>query len=210
MYIDNFEGISPHAFIFPNVVLGANVTVMPGAVLGRPPVSSGAARKVNVRELPPLIIGDGAVIGANAVIYAGSAIGKRAMVCDCACIREQVTIGDDTLIAMGVTINRDTFIGRNVKIMDNTHVTGNAVVEDDVFIGMLVTMANDNSMNRSSRAMSEMKGPTIRRGSRIGQGACLFPNVEIGEEAVVGANSVVTKNVPPFAKVIGSPARIID
>ena len=210
MMIKFKQGISELAHIYENVVIEEGVTVFPGAVLGRPPLSSGAARKVEVSEIGPLIIRAGSVIGANAVIYAGSIIGENSMVCDGACIRENVIIGNNSLIAMGVTVNRDVVIGNHVKIMDNSHVTGNAIIEDGVFIGPLVTMANDNSMNRSGAQMESMLGPKIRKNSRIGQGACLLPGVEIGEESLVGANSVVTKSVPPFSKVKGVPARIIN
>ena len=202
-------GISEHAYVYSHVQLGENVTVFPGAVLGRPPLSSGAARHIDISDLPPLIIGDDCIIGSNAVIYAGSKIGRGTMVCDTACIRERVVIGAYSLIAMGVTINCDTTIGSNVKIMDNTHITGNAIIEDEVFIGMLVTTANDNEMGRGSARMEEMLGPRIRKGARIGQGACLLPGVEIGRNALVGANSVVTKPVPDSATVVGIPARRI-
>lgn len=202
-------GISEFAHIYENVIIGNNVTIFPGAVVGRPPLSSGAARKTDIDNLPPLIIGEGSVIGANAVIYGGSKIGKNSMICDGASVREFVTIGDNSLVAMGVTINRDTQIGNNVKIMDNTHITGNAVIEDNVFIGMLVTMANDNTMNRSTLSLSQMMGPTIRSGARIGQGACILPGIEIGKESIVAANAVVTKDVPEYKTAIGIPAKIV-
>lgn len=207
MQVEFIEGVSPHAFLFSNVQIGKNVIVLPGAVLGRPPLSSGAARLVDRQSLPPLIIEDDCIIGANCVLYMGSKIGKGTMICDCACIRENVSIGERSLIAMGVTINRDTKIGSNVKIMDNTHITGNAIIEDDVFISALVVMSNDNSMGQSNLSMQEMLGPILRRGAKIGQGACLLPNIEIGENAVVGANSVVTRSVPPDFVVFGVPAK---
>lgn len=210
MIVEHAEGVSPHAYIYSNVVIGKNVTIFPGAVVGRPPMSSGAARKIDISKLPPLVIGDGSVIGANAVIYIGSTLGEKVMICDCACVRENVTIGNNTLVAMGVTINCDTKIGNNVKIMDNTHITGNAVIEDGVFIGMLVTTANDNTMNRGGQQMHEMLGPVIRKNARIGQGACLFPGIEVGEDAVIGANAVVTKSVPAGKKAVGIPAKIIE
>ena len=68
---------------------------------------------------------------------------------------------------------------------------------------------NDNFMGRTERRHALRKGPTIRRGARIGGGAILCPRVEIGEEAFVGAGAVVTKDVPPRVIVVGNPARVL-
>ena len=112
---------------------------------------------------------------------------------------------------MGVTINYNTEIGNRVKIMDNTHITGNMKIEDDVFIAMLVTSANDNAMGREAAEGVDWraKGPIVRRFATVGQGTCMLAGVEIGENAIVGANSVVTKDVPCRKVAMGVPARVI-
>jgi len=197
------------AHVFDNVVLGDHVTIFPGAVVGRPPLSSGATFREVTSDPLPVHIGDHCVIGSNAVIYHDVKVAERSMVCDTACVREGVEIGERSIIAMGVTINYDTKIGNRVRIMDNTHITGNMVIEDDVFIAMLVTSANDNSMGREHMGVDEMTGAIVRRWATVGQGTCLLPNVEIGENSIVGSNSVVTKNVPPRSLAMGVPAKII-
>ena len=198
------------AVVFPNVRLGERVTIFPGAVVGRPPRSSGATRRAEeTRDLKPVYIGDSCVIGSNAVIYDDVTIGAGSMICDTAAIREGVRIGDQVVIAMGVTINYDTTVGDRVKIMDNTHITGNMTIENDVFIGPLVTTANDNLMDRKPRGTAAMVGPKVRACATIGQGACILPGVEIGENAIVGSNSVVTKDVAARTVVMGSPARYV-
>jgi acetyltransferase-like isoleucine patch superfamily enzyme len=200
------------AYIFPNVRLGSHVTVFPGAVIGRPPVSSGAtARQVDVTELLPVVIGDHCVIGAHAVIYMNVRIGERSMICDMAGVREECEIGEATIIAMGVTVNYRTKIGSRVKVMDNTHLTGNMLIEDDVFISTQVTTTNDNAMGRRPPAGKDWtgRGPILRRFATIGQGACLLPGVEIGRNAMVGAGAVVTRDVPPETLVLGVPARVV-
>jgi acetyltransferase-like isoleucine patch superfamily enzyme len=195
------------AAIFENVVLGDNVTVFPGAVIGRPPMSTGATRTRPDVSLRPVRIGKDCVIGANAVIYSDVEIGDNSMICDTACIREGCRIGSFCVIAMGVTINYNTKIGNRVRVMDNTHLTGNMIIEDGVFIGMLVTTANDNYMGRKPPPEeSKQSGPTIRRFATIGQAACILPGIEIGENAIVGSNAVVTKNVAPRTLVTGIPA----
>lgn len=200
----------PHAYVNESVIIGAEVNIFPGAVVGRDLINSQSTfRHIDVGSIKSLTLCDKVIVGSNAVIYNGSFIGIGSMICDTACIRENVIVGDNSLIAMGVTINTNTHIGSGVKIMDNTHVTGNATIEDDVFIGMLVTMANDNNMGGSKQSIEEMKGPHIKKGARIGQGACLYPGVTIGENAVVGTNSVVTKDIPDNSLAIGMPARIV-
>jgi len=203
------------AWIAEDTHIGENVVIMAGAVVGRPPISTKAlARKDGFEQLPPLEIGSGCVIGSNAVIYRGTQIGENVLIGDTACIREGVVIGDECIVAMGVTINYNTKIGARTKIMDNTHLTGNMVIEEDVFIGMLVTSANDNSMGRE-RALGVpieqriRKGPIIRKHVTIGQGACLLPNIEIGENTIVGANAVVTRSLPPRVVALGVPAKVV-
>ena len=200
--------IYDNAVIFDNVILGDNVTVLPGAVIGRPPKSTGATRLKSDASAAPVRIGNNCVIGANAVIYSDVEIGDNTMICDTACVREGCRIGCYCVIAMGVTINYSTTIGDRVRVMDNTHLTGNMTIEDNVFVGMLVTTANDNTMGRRPppEGVKQM-GPTIRRFATIGQGACILPGLEIGENAIVGANSVVTKDVQPRTVVTGVPAR---
>jgi acetyltransferase-like isoleucine patch superfamily enzyme len=204
--------IYPGAYIFPNVRLGNHVTVFPGAVIGRPPVSSGAtSRIVDTAKLLPVVIGDHCVIGAHAVIYMNVQIGARSMICDTACVREECVIGENTIIAMGVTVNYRARIGNRVKIMDNSHVTGNIVIEDDVFFSTEVTTSNDNAMGRQPPAGHDWVGggPKIRRFATIGQGACILPNVEIGRNAIIGAGAVVTRNVPAEVLAMGVPARVV-
>lgn len=206
-----FRGIfkcKQFCFIYPDVFISKNVIVFPGAVIGRPPLSSGATKRItNYKNIPSTVIGENCIIGSNVVIYKGVNIGKNSMICDTACIREFVNIGNNTLIAQGVTINVNTKIGNNVKIMDNCHITGNAIIEDNVFIGMLTTSANDNSMGKGLVNLEFQKGPIVKKGAKIGQGSCLLPNVIIGENSIVGSNSVVTKNVSNNEIVMGSPAK---
>ena len=202
------------AWIAEDTIIGDNTIVLPGAVIGRPPISTKSQIRKTTETLPPLKIGDNCVIGANVVLYRGSTIGDNTLIGDTACIRETVTIGNNCIIAMGVTVNYNTVIGNHVKIMDNTHITGNMIIEDDVFIGMLVTSANDNSMGREAflnipEELRKREGPKIRRYATIGQASCLLPGIEIGENSIIGTNSVVTKDIRPHALAVGSPARVI-
>ena len=88
-------------------------------------------------------------------------------------------------------------------------MTAHSTVEDDVFIAPCVVTTNDNFMGRTEARHALRRGPTIRRGARVGGGAVLLPGIEIGEEAFVGAGAVVLEDVPPRAVVVGNPARRI-
>ena len=128
---------------------------------------------------------------------------------DQSCVRERVTIGDDVVVGRGSLVENDTTIGARTQIQADAYITAYSTLEEDVFIAPCVVTTNDNFMGRTERRKELMKGPTIRRGARVGGGAILCPAVEIGEEAFVGAGAVVTKDVPPRKVVVGSPARVL-
>jgi acetyltransferase-like isoleucine patch superfamily enzyme len=95
------------------------------------------------------------------------------------------------------------------KIQADAYITAYSTLEEHVFIAPCVVTTNDNWMGRTEKRFGKVKGPTIRRGARVGGGAILCPAVEIGEEALVGAGAVVTKDVPPRTVVVGNPARVL-
>jgi acetyltransferase-like isoleucine patch superfamily enzyme len=166
--------------------------------------TSATARKANI-NLKPDEIGANTIVYPGAVIYAGVKIGKNCLICSNTVIRESCVIGDNTIISNGVTLNYNAHIGNNVKILDNTHITGGMIVEDDVFISCLVATTNDNTIGR--RNGEPCHPPIVRKRARIGSGVNILPGVVIGENAIVAAGAVVTKDVRKGAKVFGIPAR---
>jgi acetyltransferase-like isoleucine patch superfamily enzyme len=200
--------IHPTATVHPGTVLGDGVKVLENAVVGKQPSLS--PRSTAKRDpLPPTEIGNGAIVSSGAIVFAGSRIGARVIVGDQACIRERVTIEDDVVVGRGSLVENDTTIGRMTLIQAEAYITAYSTVEEHVFIAPCVVTTNDNFMGRTERRHELMRGPTIRRGARVGGGAILCPAVEIGEEAFVGAGAVVTKDVPPRVIVVGNPARIL-
>jgi acetyltransferase-like isoleucine patch superfamily enzyme len=196
------------AIVYPGTVLGEGVRVLEGAVVGKQPILS--ARSTAKREpLPPAEIGAGTVVSTGAIVFAGARIGARAVLGDAACIRERVTIGDDVVVGSGSLVENDTTIGAMTKIQAEAYITAYSTVEEHVFIAPCVVTTNDNFMGRTERRHELIRGPTIRRGARIGGGAIVLPGLEIGEEAFVGAGAVVTKNVEPRMLVVGNPARVM-
>jgi len=200
--------IHESAIVHPGTVLGEGVKVLEHAVVGKQPTLS--PRSTAKREpLPPTVIGAGTVISTGAIVFAGSTVGERVILGDQSCVRERVTIGDDVVVGRGSLVENDTTIGAMTKIQADAYITAYSTLEEHVFIAPCVVTTNDNWMGRTEKRFANIKGPTIRRGARIGGGAILCPAIEIGEDAFVGAGAVVTKDVPPRVVVVGSPARVL-
>ena len=189
-------------------MLGEGVVAHDGAVVGKQPVLS--PRSTASRDpLPPAELGDETIVSRGATVFAGAKLGARVLVGDGACVRERCVIGDDVVIGHGSLVENDTTVGARTKIQARAYVTAYTTIEEDVFIAPCVVTTNDNFMGRTERRHELRKGPTIRRGARVGGGAVLCPGVEIGEEAYVGAGAVVTKDVPARTVAVGNPARMI-
>jgi acetyltransferase-like isoleucine patch superfamily enzyme len=199
--------IHPTAVVYPGTILGADCEVQAGAIVGKPPKlsrSSTAARS----ELPPLEIGAGSVICAQAIVFAGSRLGEGVIVGDQAFVRERVTIGAGSVVGRGSTVENDTTIGARVKIQTQVYVTAYMTIEDDVFVGPGVTTTNDDTMSRHDASYA-LRGPVLRRACRVGGGVTLCPGVEIGEEAFIAAGAIVTRDIPARGVAIGVPARVV-
>ncbi len=126
------------------------------------------------------------------------------------------TIGDNTKIGVFVEIQKNAVIGKNCKIQSHSFICEGVTIEDEVFVGHSVSFTNDKyprATNGNGGLQTEADwtvAPTlVKRGASIGSGATILCNVTIGERAIVGSGSVVTRDVPPRTIVAGSPARII-
>ena len=200
--------IAPTAIVYPGTIVGEGWQILDYAVVGKQPTLSPRST-AKQEELAPLELGPGTIVSTGAVVFAGTRIGARVIVGDQACIRERCELGDDVIVGRGSLVENDTTIGARTKIQAMVYVTAYATVEEDVFLAPCVQTSNDNFMGRTERRHELRRGPTIRRGARVGVGAVLCPAVEIGEEAFVGAGAVVVKDVPPRVVVVGNPARVL-
>jgi len=202
-----------------NVYIGHNVVIHEGtkvgngsfiddsSILGRMPRSGALSRGKASKELPSLEIGNDCVISACVILYKGTKIGDEVMIGDFVSIREQNIIGNKTIIARLISMEPRTVIGQRVRTAAVTHLTSDMIIEDDVFIASHISTTNDNKMGRG--IAGKYKGPHIKRGARIGSNSTLLPGVVIGEEAVVAAGAVVTRDVPDRKIVMGIPAKIV-
>ena len=125
-------------------------------------------------------------------------------------------IGDNTKIGAFVEVQKNARIGKNCKISSHTFICEGVTIEDNVFIGHGVTFINDSYPRATTQngALQTEKDwrvePTVvRAGASIGSGSTILANITIGEHALVGAGSVVTRDVPPNAIVVGNPARLL-
>jgi acetyltransferase-like isoleucine patch superfamily enzyme len=205
---DESSQIAATAVVYPGTVLGAGCTIADGAVVGKQPSLS--PRSSTKREqLPPAELGPGTIVSTGAIVFAGTTLGAHVIVGDQACIRERVRIGDEVVIGCGVLVENDSTIGALTRIQAHAYITNYSTLEEEVFIAPSVVTTNDNFMGRTEARHELMKGPTIRRGARVGGGAVLCPAIEIGSEAYVGAGTVVIRDVAARTVVVGNPARVL-
>jgi len=126
------------------------------------------------------------------------------------------SIGDNSRIGAFVEIQKNAWIGRNVKVSSHTFICEGVTIEDDVFVGHNVSFINDkypHATNPSGAPQSEADWQVVKtrvkRGASIGTSATILCGITIGENAVIGAGSVVTHDVPDNAVVAGNPARLM-
>jgi acetyltransferase-like isoleucine patch superfamily enzyme len=198
--------VAETAVVYPGTVIGDGCKILDYAVVGKQPTLS--PRSTAKKEpLQPLELGPGTVVSTGAIVFAGTKLGARVIVGDQACVRERVEIGDDVVIGRGSLVENDTTIGELTKIQADAYITAYSTLEDNVFIAPCVVTTNDNYMGRTEKRHALTRGPTIRRGARVGGAAVLLPGIEVGEEAFVGAGAIVNRDVEPRSVVVGSPAR---
>lgn len=141
-------------------------------------------------------------------IVESRAIGRGTRIWALAHILPGATIGEDCNICDHVFIENDVTVGNRVTIKCGVQLWDGTTIEDDVFIGPNATFTND-AFPRSKQYRAAASRIVVKHGASIGANATILPGLQIAERAMVGAGSVVTRNVPPLAIVAGSPARII-
>jgi acetyltransferase-like isoleucine patch superfamily enzyme len=125
-------------------------------------------------------------------------------------------IGDETKIGAFVEIQKNAKVGRRCKISSHSFICEGVTIEDNVFVGHGVMFTNDiypratsADGNLQTEADWKVERTLVKRGASIGTGATILPNISIGENAIVGAGSVITRDVPANAVVAGNPARVL-
>lgn len=202
--------IGHHVVIHTGSQIGRNVRIDDHSVIGKMPMAAKRSKTTQAgRVIEPVIIGDDAIIGAGAIVYAGSKLGVGVLIADTAAVREDVVIGDYTIIGRNATIENKVTVGSRCKIQTNVYICAYSTLGDDCFIAPCVATSNDNYAGRWKERVKYYKGVTVESGGRIAVNATILPGKIIGGEAMVGAGSVVTKDVAPESVVCGNPARVL-
>jgi acetyltransferase-like isoleucine patch superfamily enzyme len=154
-------------------------------------------------EIIPTRIGDHAHIRTGTVIYTNSIIGSHLETGHNVVIREENIVGDHFSIWNNSAVDYGCKIGNGVRIHNNVYIAQFTTIEDDVFIAPGVMTANDPH----PFCTKCMQGPMLKKGCRVGVGVTILSHVIIGEGALIGAGSVVTRDIPPHVLAYGNPAR---
>jgi len=193
--------MSNNYHIFKGVKLGNETVLEDYCVLGVPP------RGKTEGELET-VIGESSIIRTHTVIYAGNRIGRNFQTGNKVNIRELNEIGNNVSIGTLSVIEHHVKIADNVRIHTQVFIPEFSILEEGCWIGPNVVFTN--AMYPLSPGVKDsLVGPTIRKSAKIGANSTILPGVVIGENALVGAGSVVTRDVPAGAVVAGNPARII-
>lgn len=152
----------------------------------------------------PSIYGRSCIISEDAKIGANTRIGNYVF------IRDGTVIGKECLVGSYVDIEGDVCIGDFVSLQSGCYLTRGVIIEDEVFCGPRIVTMNDKHISyRRPSLIFTRRAPRLLRAARIGGGSILCPGVTIGENALIGAGSVVTRDVPDRCIAIGNPARIV-
>jgi len=185
--------IRENAIIRDNVVIGDDVTIFPNVYIGE-----------NTH------IGEGSTIQYGAFIEHDCNIGKHTRIGTNAVLRRETNIGDNSIFGSLSASEGKNWIGNNVLIHSQCHLTSGLIIEDWVFVAPEFVGANDPDMLHGRRHLKKFvpKAPRIKFGTGIAVNVTVLPGVVIGRECIIGAHSIVTKDVPDFSIAYGVPAKV--
>jgi len=156
-----------------------------------------------------MVIGAGAVVRSGAILYADVQIGVNVLVGHHTLLRAGVQVGAETQLGHHLTVERASRIGRDVRCSPGSHVTSCTLLADRVFLGAGVRTINDKTLTwRDPHRKPTLVAPRFDAGAKVGSGSVVLTGITVGEQALVGAGSLVTRDIPAGALAYGHPARV--
>lgn len=192
--------ISPGVVIYDNVFIGDNTFIGPYCIIGEPSMNFYKLRDSHVFN--KTLIGPNSIIRSNSVVYEGTVIGEYFQSGHSCIIRENNIIGDHTSFGSFSELPSNSRLGNYVKIHSKVMLSERNIIEDFVWIFPFVVVTNVKHS-----PVSEFLVTTIKQYSLIYASAILLPGITIGENAIIGAGALVTKDVPDERLIIGNPGR---
>jgi acetyltransferase-like isoleucine patch superfamily enzyme len=201
--------IGAFAVIYGGTTVGERSRIEEHAVAGKPELGY-AVGQTYAGTGGRTVIAAGAVVRSGAIVYADVHLGMNAVVGHHTMLRTGARVGTETQLGHHLTIERATRIGRDVRCSPGSHITSATQIADRVFLGAGVRTINDKTLTwRDPRRKPELMAPRFDTGAKVGSGCTVLAAVIIGERALVGAGSVVTRDIPPGALAYGCPARVV-
>lgn len=198
--------VGAFAIVHGGTTIGRDTRIGHRTVVGEPEYGY-AVRRVYQGTGAPTVVGSGVVLRAGAMIYAGATIGDDTTIGHNTMLRTNVRVGSGSQLAANLTIERGCVIGAGVRCSPGSHLTADTVIADRAFIGAGVRTINDKELIwRDPDHEQPLQPPSFAHGCKVGSGAVILAGVNIGEQALVGAGSVVTKDVQARTIVYGVPA----
>lgn len=193
------------SIIYPNVVIGDNTFIGPYSTIGEPVGSfyNEDSACVEKHDFKKTIIGPNSVIRSHAIIYEDVEIGEGFQSGHRITIREKSILGINCSVGTLSDIQGSVSIGKYVRLHSNAHIGQHSIIEDYAWIYPYVVLTND-----PHPPVYNPKGVTIKKYAVIATSSVILPGIVIGENALVGAHSVVTKNVDAEMLVVGNPAKV--
>jgi len=193
------SNISPTAIIYPNVVLEEGATVEDYCVIGLP------FKEMQNEET---IIGKNSVIRAGSYIYAGNKIGKNFQTGNKVNIRENNIIQDDVSIGTLSVVEHNVKIGSGVRIHSQVFIPEYTILEDHCWLGPNVVITNAK-YPKHPHVKEALRGAHVHKNAKIGANTTLLPAITIGTNSLIGAGSLVTKDIGEDVIAFGNPAKIL-
>lgn len=194
--------IDSNTIIRSNVTLGASASVGANCILGENLMDFYRKRKTHYH---PLVIGENALIRSGTTIYGDCTIGKNFQTGHNVTVREKAKIGDDVSIGTLSDIQGNCKIGNYVRMHSNVHIGQLSVIDDFVWIFPYVVLTND-----PTPPSENFVGVHVCKFAIIATNSIIMPGIKIGQDALIGAGAIVTKNVDEYAVAVGNPAKLIS